>query len=275
VILRDISVQKATRESLIAATQAAQAANEAKSRFIANMSHELRTPLNAIIGFSEVMNSEIYGALGNEKYREYASDIHNSGRHLLSLINDILSISRLEIGKAELKDEEINLSDLINRCVRWVGGHAFESGVELKEDIGPDVPSLRADPRSMTQVLLNLLSNAVKFTPRGGKVTIAAKARADGGVELCVQDTGIGMTRDKIERIGTPFLQFEDGLARRFEGAGLGLSIAKRLVELHGGQLTITSSVGIGTTASIQMPPERSIWHGSAKRSSPPIAAGV
>ncbi|MFZ1991021.1 MAG: PAS domain-containing protein [Alphaproteobacteria bacterium] len=275
VILRDITDQKATRESLISATHAAQAANEAKSRFIANMSHELRTPLNAIIGFSEVMNGEIYGPLGSEKYREYASDIHKSGQHLLSLINDILSISRLEIGKAELKDEEINLSELVKRCGRWISGHALEGGVELKEDIEPDVPNLRADQRSMTQVLLNLLSNAVKFTPRGGRVTIAAKVMSDGGVELSVRDTGIGMTREKIERIGTPFLQFEDGHARRFEGAGLGLSIAKRLMELHGGTLTVTSTVGAGTTASIHMPPERSTWQQNAPASSAPITANA
>ncbi|HXZ67014.1 MAG TPA: PAS domain-containing protein [Alphaproteobacteria bacterium] len=273
VILRDITDQKATRESLIAATHAAQAANEAKSRFIANMSHELRTPLNAIIGFSEVMNSEVYGPLGSEKYREYASDILKSGQHLLSLINDILSISRLEIGKAELKDEELNLPELVKRCLRWVSGHAFEGGVELLEEVEPNVPNLRADSRSLTQVLLNLLSNAVKFTPRGGKVTIAAKLMSDGGIELSVKDTGIGMTREKIERIGTPFLQFEDGLARRFEGAGLGLSIAKRLMELHGGTLTVSSIVGSGTTATIRLPPERSIWPASTPRNSSSMPA--
>jgi PAS domain S-box-containing protein len=268
-VLRDISSQRAIHKDLVAARIAAESANEAKSRFIANMSHELRTPLNVIIGFSELMMGQCFGALGDPRYREYAADIRKSGEHLLSLINEILDISRIEAGSIELNEEApLEVEELMDHCTRWVAARAADTGVALRTEIAPETPALRGDPRLLAQILLNLISNALKFTPAGGLVTVRASVAANGGVEIAVADTGIGMSPQQLERVGEPFLQFDDDKGRKGEGTGLGVSIAKRLTELHGGELTIESAVGRGTTMTLRLPKARSV-----ARTAPQVAA--
>jgi PAS domain S-box-containing protein len=260
VALRDISRQNAAREELLAAKRAAEGANEAKSRFIANMSHELRTPLNAIIGFSELMMGQCFGPLGDPRYREYAADIRKSGEHLLSLINEILDISRIEAGRIELNEEApLEVAELIDHCTRWIAARAIDAGIGLRTEIASETPALRGDPRLLTQILLNVISNALKFTPAGGLVTVRAGVAASGGVEIAVADTGIGMSPQQLARIGEPFVQFDDDKGRKGEGTGLGVSIAKRLAELHGGELTIESAAGRGTIAILRLPQARSM----------------
>ena len=237
---------------------AAEEASAAKSNFIANISHELRTPLNAILGFSEVMKMKAFGPLGDARYESYAEDIHKSGRHLLSIINDILSISRLEAGRVDLREEvAVDIQKLLDNCANWVRGQASEAGIELRVRSALGLPSLRGDPRLLTQILLNLLSNAVKFTPRGGRVELSARIRESGGIAIAIRDTGIGMSPDQVARIGERFLQFDSGLERKYAGTGIGLSIVKRMVEAHGGELRIESEPDVGTTVSVHMPPER------------------
>ena len=232
----------------------AEAANRAKSGFLANMSHELRTPLNAIIGFSEIMHRELHGALGNERYTDYAHDIHHSGRHLLEIINDILDIAKVEAGKLELRHNVIRLEELFDSCSRLMGERAASAGVSLEVEPPEAVPALIADDTRLRQILLNLLSNAIKFTPSGGRVVLRAAATDDGKCELHVSDTGIGMTDQEIVLALQPFTQIDNSLSRRFEGTGLGLPLTKALVELHSGELKLQSERGVGTTASITLP---------------------
>ena len=256
LILRDVSEQVASQETLLSTMREAEAASEAKSRFIANMSHELRTPLNAIIGFSELLANNT-GSVSLEKQAEYAKDIHDSGRHLLSIINDILEISRLDLGSTKLAEAETDLAEVIAESLRMTRLRASEGGVTLREEPMKHLPHVNADRRLLVQALLNLLSNAVKFTKRGGEVCVGAEQQPDGGISLYVRDTGIGMSASDIARIGEPFMQVDSSLARRYEGTGLGLTIAKRLAELHGGELSISSSPGEGTTARIILPAAR------------------
>jgi PAS domain S-box-containing protein len=257
VAAHDITHRKEAEAHLLAAKTMAEMANRAKTEFLANMSHELRTPLNAIIGFADVIASEMFGAIGQQRYRDYAEDIRSSGRHLLALINDILDISRIEIGAVELAEEPIDPVQLVSGCIRLVHERAARGGVELRSAIATDVPAIHADERRLKQILINLLANAVKFTPPGGSVTTELVRTVDGGVRLCITDTGIGMDADEIEVALTPFRQVETGLARRYEGAGLGLPLARALAELHGGSLSVTSAHGRGTTVTVVLPPER------------------
>lgn len=249
-------IEGANRE-LIAARDEAQQANRVKSQFLAVMSHELRTPLNAIIGFSEIMQSEIYGPLGDGRYKQYLQDIQSSGDHLLSIINDILDLSKIESGRWELQEEDIDLGRLLTSVRTFVQARVTSSGLSFDCDKAVDLPVLRGDRRALMQILLNLLSNSVKFTPKGGRITLRAELGSDNGLRFTVSDTGIGIAAKDIARALSAFGQVDDSWSRRYEGAGLGLPISRALVRLHGGTLDLTSQPGVGTTVTVHMPPER------------------
>ena len=230
----------------------AQQANAAKSEFLANMSHELRTPLNAINGFSEMMAKEMIGPLGDRRYVEYAQDIHNSGHHLLALINDILDMAKIEAGKHSLHLEQVDLSGVAEEAVRLMRNRADDGGLVVSLDM-PDLPRVEADHRAVKQVILNLLSNSIKFTPRGGQVRIAARAVGEV-VQISVMDTGIGISKEDLDRLAQPFQQVEHQHAKTQHGTGLGLALSKSLVELHEGRFDMASEPGRGTTVSFTLP---------------------
>ncbi|MDX1575591.1 MAG: PAS-domain containing protein, partial [Kiloniellales bacterium] len=253
----DVSEAYRAELALRAAKDEAEVASRAKSDFLAGVSHELRTPLNAIIGFSEVMQNEMFGPIGDRHYKDYAADIHDSGHHLLSLINDILDLSKIEAGKFELHETTMTVSDTVEAALRLVEQRADKAGVELVRTVTPQLPRLYADGRALKQVLLNLLTNAVKFTPEGGRVTIGAELGAGGDLVLTVADSGVGMSAEDLEQALTPFGQADSDIARQQEGTGLGLPLSKHLVELHGGSLTIESTPGAGTTVRASFPAAR------------------
>lgn len=249
-------VRRRTRE-LTEARERAEAASLTKTQFLANMSHELRTPLNAIIGFSETMEKEIFGPMGGPRYKEYAANIHESGRHLLDLIGDILDVAAIESERLALHEETVRLSDAFVICERQIRPLAERRGVSLSIGEHGGLPALRADDRRVRQVLLNLMSNAVKFTPRGGSVTVGVRLDAGGPLVLSVTDTGIGMSPDEVLKAFEPFGQAESGFELSKEGTGLGLHLSRSLMELHGGSLSIDSVPGRGTTARATFPAER------------------
>jgi two-component system cell cycle sensor histidine kinase PleC len=232
----------------------AEEANQAKSKFLANMSHELRTPLNAIIGFSEIMESGMFGPLGADRYEEYCKDIRNSGEYLLDVINDVLDMAKIEAGRIRLEFEDLALDPLLSEAMRVVSARAQDKQLTLTARLSPDL-SLRADRRALKQIVLNLLSNAVKFTPAGGQVTIRAR-NVGNTVVVGIADTGIGIAPDALQRLGRPFEQVESQLTKSDQGSGLGLAISKSLVELHGGRMSIRSTVGRGTMVLVRMPLE-------------------
>ena len=230
----------------------AEEANQAKSKFLANMSHELRTPLNAIIGFSEIMQSGMFGPLGAEKYEEYCSDIHTSGQYLLDVINDILDMSKIEAGRMRLDFEDLAVDGLLAESIRVVSARASEKKLAVTSRIAPDL-ALRADRRALKQIVLNLLSNAVKFTPAGGRVAVRGRS-TDKCFVLSIADTGIGIGADALARLGRPFEQVESHISKTHQGSGLGLAIAKSLAELHGGRMRIRSTPGRGTIVTVRLP---------------------
>jgi len=258
-VLRDVTEHKRREDALRLAKEQAELANRSKSEFLANMSHELRTPLNAIIGFSEVMLAEMLGPLGTAQYKGYAADIHESGRHLLNVINDLLDMSKIEAGKLALDESSITLAGIVRSCMRVVQERADAAQLRLAVRVPDDLPRLLADERLLKQILLNLLSNAVKFTPAGGEVSISAALEADGQLALAVADTGIGIAPEDTARALEPFGQIDSSLSRRYQGTGLGLPLTKALVELHGGTLALESRPGAGTVATVRFPPGRVI----------------
>jgi PAS domain S-box-containing protein len=253
----DITELKRRELGLRAAKEMAEMASRAKTEFLANMSHELRTPLNAIIGFTEIMKMELLGPMGNQQYFGYASDIHDSARHLLGLINDILDVSKIEAGKATLIEEDVALDRVFDSVIRLIRERAQRADVKLATDLPEGLPGLRADERKLKQILINLLSNAVKFTPPGGRAELAARIDRGGDLVITVTDTGIGIAAQDIERVMEPFGQVDSRLSRRFSGTGLGLPLSRALAEMHGGSLTLESEPGKGTTVAVRLPAAR------------------
>ncbi len=256
-MFRDISVQRRAEQQLMLAKEQAEDANRAKSDFLANMSHELRTPLNAILGFSQVLQDEMMGPLGNDKYREYTRDIVQSGEHLLALINDILDMAKVESGKVSLDEEWIDLNESLDAALLLVRERATTNHISIRKEIVTPAPSLWGDARRLRQIWINLFSNAVKFTPEGGSVDIRAEFTPDGRLEVVVSDTGIGIADEDIERVQQPFSQVANALSRSHEGTGLGLPLSRSLLDLHGARLHIDSQVDVGTTVTVSFPPER------------------
>jgi two-component system cell cycle sensor histidine kinase PleC len=251
-LMATIADLRVSQQQYAAEKTRAEEANQAKSKFLANMSHELRTPLNAIIGFSEIMQSGMFGPLGAEKYQEYCTDIHSSGKYLLDVINDILDMSKIEAGRMRLDFEDLSLDALLAESMRVVSARAEEKSVALDSRIAPDL-YLRADRRALKQIALNLLSNAVKFTPAGGEIAVRGRT-TDHCVVLSIADTGIGIAADALTRLGRPFEQVESHITKNYQGSGLGLAIAKSLVELHGGSMRIRSALGKGTIVTVRLP---------------------
>ena len=269
--LRDLSATKEAQMKLMQARDAAEFSNRAKSQFLANMSHELRTPLNAINGFARIMADGLFGPLENEKYEEYMEDIIDSGAHLLSIINDILDISKVEAGQMDLREEKTSLPEVVHAAVALVGNRANQSELTISAALDDGLPSLWADPRALKQIALNLLSNAIKFTPRGGEIECGARLEADGSVLLYVADTGVGIPEKDYETIFEPFSQLDHDLAAEVEGTGLGLALCKQLAGLHGAEIGVISEVGKGTAVSVKFPPERTI-SGRSKGDESPAA---
>ncbi|MDO8421522.1 MAG: MHYT domain-containing protein [Parvibaculum sp.] len=249
---------EATTTDLMTALEAAAASSQAKSQFLATMSHELRTPLNAIIGFSEILATELFGPMGNPRYRDYACDVRESGSHLLSLINDILDFSKVDAGHLQLDDENIALDQVIEESIRMVRQQASHQEITLAADIDANLPMIHADHRRIRQVLLNLLSNATKFTPAGGRIVVAAHYDGEK-ILLSVEDTGIGIAHDDIPKALERFGQIDSSLNRKYQGTGLGLPLSKRLIELHGGTLSIMSVLGEGTIVTAAFPANRTV----------------
>lgn len=252
-VTRDISAHKLAEAELLRARDEAESASSAKTQFLANMSHELRTPLNAVIGFSEILNREMFGSLGEERYRDYARLIHESGEHLLNVVNDVLDMSKIEAGKFKIVKEPFDVAPLLKLCCEIMRPAAEKRSLTLSDEVPQDVPELLADKRACKQMLLNIISNAIKFTDPGGRVRVSARS-VSGAVEFRVSDNGIGISEGDLPKLGNPFVQADNSYDRSYEGAGLGLSVVKGLARLHGGTLDIQSTLGGGTTVSITLP---------------------
>lgn len=268
----DITTERVAEQRMREAMRTVEAADSAKTTFLAHMSHELRTPLNAILGFSELIRDAHLGPLP-DRYRGYAEDIHRSGQHLLALVNDVLDLSRVESGRLELQPEPVDLASDIEGAVSLVAQRAEAHGIAIEQHVAHDLPLLHADPLRLRQILINLLTNAVKFTPDGGRVTIEATAVARS-VRITVADTGIGMTEQEIALALEPFRQARKLSRRPREGSGLGLPLAKALVESHGGMLMIESEPEVGTRITILLPTENEEAGGRAVIEPPPLSIG-
>jgi cell cycle sensor histidine kinase DivJ len=254
-VTRDISERKTQEDALTRTRDEAERASRAKTQFLANMSHELRTPLNAVIGFSEILNRELFGALGEGRYRDYARLIHESGEHLLNVVNDILDMSKIEAGKFKIVKEPFDVASLVKSCCDIMRHIAEQRSLSLIVDVAPGIPELPADKRACKQMLLNVISNAIKFTDPGGWVRVSAR-EVDGNVAFSVADNGIGIAEADLPKLGSPFVQANNSYDRSYDGAGLGLSVVKGLARLHGGSLELRSALGQGTTAIITLPVE-------------------
>lgn len=253
LVILDVTKEKAHEEALTQAKQAAEAANRSKTDFLSMMSHELRTPLNAIIGFSDIMLSGVFGPIGSPKYLDYAGDVNRSGRLLLEMINDILDLSKIEAGHYELDIQEIGVTPIVEDSISVLRAAAQQREVELTFTVGGPL-RVKADDRALKQILLNLLSNAVKFTPSGGRVTLSASAAPECTIAVAVTDTGIGIAPADLDRVFEPFRRANASISRTHEGTGLGLAITKHLVELNGGELSLKSQLGFGTTVTVWLP---------------------
>ncbi len=242
---------------LVATRIQAEIADRSRSEIFAKMGHELRTPLNAIIGFSEIIKDEIFGPVGSARYREYMHDIHDSGHHLLNLVNDLLDIARIEVGKTEVEDQVLAMPELVAASLAEFAERAAAGGVALHSEIPAERPRLRADPSKLRQMLGHLLSNAVKFTEPGGRVSVRARSGPEAGFVLQVTDSGIGMALKDIPVALAPFGQVKNPLRQRHEGSGLGLPLTQALAELHAGSLDLQSEPGVGTTVTLRFPAER------------------
>lgn len=264
----DITLRKQMEETLRHAKDQADSANRAKSTFLANMSHELRTPLNAIIGFSEMMIKETFGALGHDKYKEYLDDVHNSAQHLLEIINEVLDMSKIEAGRVELDESEVDLRASIESVIRMMASRAFGVNVTLHYDLPETLPNLFADPRLIRQIFINLITNAVKFSESGDKVHVSAYTLDDGRMQVNIEDEGVGIPKERIKQALEPFGQIIDQAENSgHEGTGLGLPLAKAMVELHDGVLNLESEIGRGTKVFITFPAYRIIARKEPARS--------
>ena len=267
--ITDISEFKQTEEILSQAAERAIEANRTKNEFIANMSHELRTPLNAILGFSEAIKAEIFGPVGSAKYKAYADDIYTSGSHLLSIINDLLEVSRLAAGKTEIHPTTVDFRGIVDECMRIATGYPGADRLTISSDIDAGIDTLWTDERIVKQIILNLLSNAIKFTPAQGLVSLAARLTRSGGTEIVVEDTGIGIPPDQVGRVMEPFHQVEGTMQRSYHGSGLGLHLVKSQVALLGGELNIESTIRVGTRITITFPPENTVKAGKIVQMDP------
>jgi two-component system cell cycle sensor histidine kinase PleC len=243
-----------TRDEALRKRFEAETANASKTAFLANMSHELRTPLNAILGFSEIIAEECFGPVGSKRYKEYAGDIHSSGAHLLSLINDLLDVAKIEAGKMEIAPHPLDAHRTFDIALKLIGAKARERQQTLAIEIDPACPPLYADERALKQILINLCSNAVKFTPEGGRIVVRAEAARSGGFQISVQDNGPGIPREKLDKIFTPFSQVDNRYDRQAGGTGLGLALVRGLAELHGGRAWLESEPGRGCCAYVVLP---------------------
>jgi len=257
IFIRDEGLRIASQQSDQLRVKA-ETASKAKSEFLAVMSHELRTPLNAILGFTEVMKLRLFGAIGSERYGSYIEDIHHSAKHLLNIVTDILDLSKAEVGKLSLEEGETNVCDTLDECLRLLREWAGEKGVRMSLDLSRvEALIIYGDARLIKQVVLNLLSNAIKFTPAGGSVSVAPEIAEDGRLLIAFKDTGIGIAESDLDAVLEPFVQVESAFARKHGGTGLGLPLAKKIMELHGGGIVLRSTLGAGTTVTLSFPAKR------------------